>query len=78
LPHRTGAALLPVITQRVSGNIFQVQIRRPLATDAHESVNAIQAATAGYLAELEGAVRESPEQWRGWKYLDFAPRQQAT
>ena len=78
LAQSTGAALLPVITRRVSGNIFQVQIRRPLAADSLERVNAIQTATAEYLAELEGAVRETPDQWRGWKYLDFATRQQAT
>ena len=30
------------------------------------------AATAGYLAGLEPAVLEAPDQWRGWKYLEFA------
>ena len=52
--------------------IFRVKIGEPLTTGFEDKLGAIRAATAGFLAELEAAVVESPEQWRGWKYLEFA------
>lgn len=73
LASRTDAALLPVIATRVAGSqTFRVKIGAPLATDFEDRLDAIRAATAGFLAELELAVRQSPDQWRGWKYLEFA------
>lgn len=73
LAQRTGAALLPVVTTGIAGSkIFRVKIGEPLTTGFEDKLGAIRAATAGFLAELEAAVVESPEQWRGWKYLEFA------
>jgi lauroyl/myristoyl acyltransferase len=73
LAQRTGAALLPVVTTRIAGNkAFRVKIGEPLATEFEDKLEAIRTATAGFLAELEIAVLESPDQWRGWKYLEFA------
>jgi lauroyl/myristoyl acyltransferase len=70
LAQRTGAALLPVFTTRVGGNrAFRVKIGRPLLTGLEDNLEAIRTATAGFLTELETAVLESPDQWRGWKYL---------
>jgi lauroyl/myristoyl acyltransferase len=74
LAHRTGAALLPVTTTRVGGKAFRVKIGEPLPTGFQEKPEAIRAATAGFLTVLEMAVLESPDQWRGWKYLEFAKR----
>lgn len=71
LAQRTGARLLPVITTRITGStVFRVKIGAPLVTDFDDKLHAIHAATAGFLAELERAVLESPDQWRGWKYLE--------
>jgi len=73
LAQRTGAALLPVITTRIAGSrTFRVNIGQPLVTDFEDKLDAIRSATAGFLAVLEMAVLESPDQWRGWKYLEFA------
>jgi lauroyl/myristoyl acyltransferase len=73
LAQRSGAALLPVITTRIAGSkAFRVKIGAPLATEFEDKLEAIRAATAAFLAELEIAVQESPDQWRGWKYLEFA------
>jgi len=72
LAQRTGAALLPVITTRIAHTqTFQVKIGTPLATRHEDRSDAIRAATAGYLAELETAVRQYPDQWRGWRYLEL-------
>jgi lauroyl/myristoyl acyltransferase len=73
LAQRSGAALLPVVTTRIAGSkAFRVKIGAPLATGSEDKLDAISAATAGFLVELETAVVESPDQWRGWKYLEFA------
>ena len=73
LAQGTGAALLPVITTRIAGSTaFRVKIGEPLVTEFEDNLEAIRAATAGFLAELEIAVLESPDQWRGWKYLELA------
>jgi lauroyl/myristoyl acyltransferase len=73
LAQQTGAALLPVITTRIAGSgVFEVKIGEPLATKFEDKLEAIRAATAGFLAELEIAVLKSPDQWRGWNYLKFA------
>ena len=73
LAQRTGAALLPVFTTRIAGSsAFRVKIGKPLATEFDDKLEAICAATAGFLAALEIAVRESPDQWRAWKFLDVA------
>ncbi len=73
LAQRTGAALLPVITTRIAGsNAYQVNIGGPLATKFEDKLEAIRAAVAGFLAALEVAVLKSPDQWRGWKYLEPA------
>ena len=73
LAQRTGAALLPVITTRIAGSkVFRVKIGTPLATHSDDKLAAIRASTAEFLAELESAVLESPDQWRGWKYLEAA------
>jgi len=73
LAQRTGAALLPVVTTRVAGNgAFRVKIGKPLVAALEDNLEAIRTATAGFLAELEIAVLEYPDQWRGWKYLEFA------
>ena len=72
LAQRTGAALLPVITTRIAGSkAFRVMIGGPLSTKLEDKAEAICAATAGFLAALEIAVLESPDQWRGWKYLEY-------
>ena len=73
LAQRTGAALLPVVTTRVAGSsAFRVKIGRSLIVEFEDNLEAIRSATTGFLAELEIAVLESPDQWRGWKYLEFA------
>jgi lauroyl/myristoyl acyltransferase len=72
LAQRSGAALMPVITTRISGSeAFRVTIGEPLASEFKDSHEAIRAATGGFLAALEMAVLKSPEQWRGWKYLEY-------
>jgi lauroyl/myristoyl acyltransferase len=71
LAQRTGAPLLPIMTTRIAGSQgFRVKIGEPLATQREDKREAIRSATAGFLAELEIAVRQSPDQWRGWKYLE--------
>jgi len=71
LAHRTGAALLPVFTTRIAGsNAFRVKIGDPLVTKFDDKLAVIRAVTAEFLAELEIAVSESPDQWRGWKDLE--------
>lgn len=73
LAQLTGAALLPVITTCIDGSKdFRVKIGGPLVTEFEDKLEAIRTATAGFLAALEIAVLESPDQWRGWKYLEFA------
>jgi lauroyl/myristoyl acyltransferase len=73
LAQRVGAVLLPVITTRMTGsNRFRVKIGAPLTTHVQDKLEAIRALTAGFLAELESAVLESPDQWRGWAYLESA------
>ncbi len=73
LAQRTGAALLPVVTTRIANsNVFQVKIGEPLAVEFEDKLEAIRTATTGFLNALEIAVLESPDQWRGWKYLEFA------
>jgi lauroyl/myristoyl acyltransferase len=73
LAQRTGAALLPVVATRIAGGAtFRVKIGAPLPTMFEDKLEAISAATAGFLAALETAVVEAPDQWRGWKYLEFA------
>ena len=71
LSHSTGAALLPVFATRDGDGRFCVKIGAPLSTDFRDKIDAIRAATAGFLTVLESAVLESPGQWRGWKYLKF-------
>ena len=71
LAYRTGAVLLPVITTRArTGGSFVVKIGQPLATEFADKADALRTATAGFLNELEPAVRDYPDQWRGWKYLE--------
>ncbi len=73
LAFRTGATLLPVITTRVhDALVFRTRIGEPLAPGCKDRDEKICAATAGFLTELEAAVREFPDQWRGWKYLELA------
>ncbi len=73
LAHRSGARLLPVMTTRIAdSSVFRVKIGTPLAIEFADKLDAIRAATAGFLAELERSVLESPDQWRGWKYLETA------
>jgi hypothetical protein len=61
-----------VVTTRIAdGTTFRVKIGEPLPMMFGDKPEAISAATAGFLAELETAVVESPDQWRGWKYLEF-------
>jgi len=73
LAQRTGAVLLPVFTTRIVGSTaFRVKIGEPLAANGADRALAIRAATAGFLAQLEVAIRAAPDQWRGWKYLAFA------
>jgi lauroyl/myristoyl acyltransferase len=73
LAQRTDAALLPVVTTRLTGSrAFQVKIGRPLIVRFEDNLEAIRTGTAGFLAELEKAVLEFPDQWRGWKHLEFA------
>jgi lauroyl/myristoyl acyltransferase len=73
LAKSTGAALLPVVTTRIAGSrAFRVKIGKPLPTESEDKLEGIRAAVAGFFAELEIAVPEFPDQWRGWKYLEFA------
>jgi lauroyl/myristoyl acyltransferase len=73
LAQRTGAVLLPVFTTRIAGSMaFRVKIGEPLAVEFEDKLEANRAATAGFLNALETAVVEYPDQWRGWKYLEFA------
>ena len=73
LAQRSGATLLPVFTTRIAGSkAFRVRIGEPLATEFEDKLEAIRAATVGFQAALGIAVLESPDQWRGWKYLEFA------
>jgi lauroyl/myristoyl acyltransferase len=71
LAHGTGASLLPVITVRITDTaVFRVKIGEPLTAKFDDKNEWIRAATARFLAELEAAVREFPDQWRGWKYVE--------
>ena len=73
LARQTGAALLPVMTTRVSeSEAFRVKICEPIATEFENTLETFRAATAAFLAQLEIAIVQSPDQWRGWKYLELA------
>ncbi|HZO86686.1 MAG TPA: hypothetical protein VFC26_15815, partial [Verrucomicrobiae bacterium] len=62
----------PVITTRmISSEVFRVKIGAPLTTTSEDRFGAIQGATNSFLTELEVAVKETPDQWRGWNYLEF-------
>jgi len=72
LAHRTGAALLPVVTTRMAASeAFRVRIGKPLATASKDNLEVVRTAAAGFLSELETSILEAPEQWRGWRYLEF-------
>ena len=74
---RTGAALLPVFTTRLpEGGGFRVSVGAELPLSGAGKSEALTAATAGFLAQLEAVIRAAPDQWRGWKYLTFAGQEQ--
>lgn len=70
-----GAALLPVFTTRnPEGGGFRVSLGDELPVSGAGKAEALTAATAGFLAQIEAEIRAAPEQWRGWKYLDLDRR----
>lgn len=74
LAHRTGAALLPVFTTRMTGDsIFHIRIGAPLPTVAEQRATAINHSIVSVMTDLEATVRQAPEQWLSWQDLSFDP-----
>jgi lauroyl/myristoyl acyltransferase len=72
LARRSGAPLLPVISTRdPSRQNFRVEIGEPLPTEGEDGPDAIRTATAALHNVIEPAVLKNPDQWRGWRYLEF-------
>lgn len=55
-----GAALIPVVAQRIGNSEFEVILGEPLPADADLAVQR-------YIADLEPYVLASPQQWHGWR-----------
>jgi lauroyl/myristoyl acyltransferase len=73
LAHQTGATLLPVLSFRLAdGGGHLVQICRPLlGMGLADRSAAVRAAIKDFLGVLEDGVTAFPDQWRGWKDLEF-------
>jgi lauroyl/myristoyl acyltransferase len=71
----TGAKLLPVFTTRDNGSgDYRVVVGAPLAESFRSSREEfVRASTLELLSRHEAAVRETPEQWRGWDKLLSKP-----
>ncbi len=63
--------LLPVFAMR-TGDAFRVRIEPSVMPPKGDREERIAAATQAFFALLERTVRDYPEQWDSWKYLDFA------
>ena len=71
LAQQTGAVLLPVHALQINSCEFTVIIERPIELDASQP-RSITGETAArkYASRLETVVREFPDQWLGWRYLN--------
>ena len=49
-----------------------MKICGPIAIEFENTLETFRTATAAFLAQLEIAIVQSPDQWRGWKYLELA------
>lgn len=71
LAHATGAPLLPVFINLADDGTFRLQIGDALACDPSLTRGAaVAAAMAQFSRQLICEIGRSPDQWRGWKYLD--------
>jgi lauroyl/myristoyl acyltransferase len=71
LARQAGAALLPVHTVKDAAGDFITCIDKPIALD--DSLPRREAAASAareYIRRLEPVVREYPDQWLGWSYLE--------
>jgi lauroyl/myristoyl acyltransferase len=68
---------LPVHTVRTDAGEFLTIIDPPIRVDDTQSRRDASAAAAReYACSLESVVREFPDQWLGWSYLEDAPADQ--
>ncbi|MBF8269885.1 MAG: hypothetical protein HW386_1594 [Gammaproteobacteria bacterium] len=72
LAHQTQATLLPVHTVKMDSGAYAVIIDLPITLDASQPKwIAGEAAAREFARRLEAVVREYPDQWLGWNYLDI-------
>jgi len=71
LAHATRAPLLPVFISLATDGRFRLRIGDALTCDpALPRSVAVAAAMAEFSRQLSGEIGRSPDQWRGWKYLE--------